>query len=76
MSYEFVEIADKHLEEAKHYAIRTTHLHLQKRNDYDSEEKFIADLVGKIVERTFLDNVRYTEEVVMAMLKQIYDIKD
>lgn len=72
MPYIHIDTASEFTEEAKHEAARIVYQHFRDRDKYDSEDKFIAELVEKIVNRVFLTNARYTEQLVMKMLEEAF----
>lgn len=75
MPYLHIDIAGEFSEEAEHQARRIAYQHFQNKDKYEKEEEFISDLVGKIVNITFLTNARYTEKLVMTMLKELFSDK-
>lgn len=69
------EILIEHKDDVKAEVSRITYQHFQKKDDYDSEEKFASDLVEKIVDRLFIENAYYTEKLIVTMLEDILNKK-
>lgn len=69
------DILAKHKDEAKDSISRLTYQHFQKRSEYESDEKFAADLAEKVVDRLFIHNAYYTEELVVKLLNDLLNGK-
>lgn len=65
----------KHKDEVKTALERMTYQHFREKDEYESEEKFVSDLVEKIVDRLFIQNAYYTEELVVTMLNELLSEK-
>lgn len=65
----------KHKDEVKTALGRMTYQHFREKDEYESEEKFVSDLVEKIVDRLFIQNAYYTEELVVTMLNELLSEK-
>ncbi|HSH25946.1 MAG TPA: hypothetical protein VLA13_10480, partial [Massilibacterium sp.] len=51
------DIAVEHKDDAKLAIARIVYTHYQKKDEYDSDSEFIADLSEKIVDRLFIEKV-------------------
>ncbi|API92726.1 MULTISPECIES: hypothetical protein [unclassified Virgibacillus] len=69
------DIASKHKDEAKSDIGRIVYQHFQERDKYESEEKFASDLSEKIIDKIFIHNAFYTEELVVKMLNDLLSEK-
>lgn len=69
------DIALEHKDEVKSAVGRIAYQHFQKKDEYDSESEFVADLSEKIVNRLFIENAYYTEKLIVTMLKELVSKK-
>lgn len=69
------DIAAEHKDDVKAAVGKITYEHFQKKDEYDSESKFVTDLTEKIVDRLFIENAYYTEKLVVTMVKELFSEK-